>query len=655
MQGERRLSMAVEKRLAGTSPVHHFLLRQRTGVVLAINFLVTVFSYLAALFLRFDLNAYSYLRVEQIAFPLSSLLLLRTIAYLHWGVNKSHWRYASVTDLSSIMKAHLASTICFAAAIGVTRFPGYPRSLFVLEFLVSILLSGGLRLAVRMCSEKYAFLSRPSRSPVRKVIVLGAGDSGHLLVKYLQSNPRICYEPVAVLDDSERFWGASVHGVPIRGSISLLHSLINEIPNVSAVIVAIPTLSRLRRKEIETLCNSRNIAVKRLQSFEDIACTNGSSPIQDINVEALLEKESFLEHEQELRLTLAGKKILVTGAGGSIGSELVRQLMRFEPPKMICIDNCEYNVYNAHREFTQNNIHTEKRFIVANITDKRRISKIIEEERPDIVFHAAAYKHLPLMEENCYEAFVNNIIGTKVLLESCIEFGVGRFVFISTDKAVSPTSVMGCSKRICEWLVWNYSRLSNHNLHTAVVRFGNVINSSGSVIPLFKEQIMSGGPITITDPEVERFFMSIREAVRLVLTAGILGNAGEVYVFDMGKPVKILDIAQKMLALYDRPDVPIQFTGLRPGEKLTETLIATGEKTTTTRFKKIKRLLPSYVAAETLQWVATVETQLDSLSDAAIGNLMKDYVGSRVAQFQAVEHLHLPLEFADETQAVSAL
>ncbi len=595
--------------------------RVRLPLVIAVHIALFAGSYLAALLLRFDLDIEESFVQRALLLPILVLVLTRFAAYTWWDLNRGSWRYASTRDLLTLVKAHVASTTAFVAVVALARIPDVPRSVILIDFGLSLFLSGGLRFMVRIASERFASRN-PEFSGIREVVILGAGDSGHLLVKNLLSQKRIMYRPVAVLDDSERLQGSKVDGVPVCGTLSELEATLLRLPRVSAVIAAIPSLSSEKMSRIRGTCTAHDVPLKRLQSFEDIACADALSTTPFLSIESVLEKEVDIEHESEIREALSGKRILVTGAGGSIGSELVRQILPFGPAELTLVDMNEYNLFRIERELSGRHDDTVKHFCLGNICDAHRLQSIMSQVHPQIVFHAAAYKHVPLMEANCYEAFCTNVLGTRNTLQAAWRCGAEQFVMISTDKAVDPSSIMGCTKRIAEALTQSYhnaSRTEGSELKTAVVRFGNVINSNGSVIPLFREQILSGGPITVTHPQMERFFMSIREAVRLVLTAGILGTHGEIYLLDMGKPIKIVDVARKMRALYGRRDIPIVFTGIRPGEKLSEVLTDLTEEQVSTTYRKIRKLQSKHAHPETVrQWVESFDQTLRSLPDEVI-------------------------------------
>jgi FlaA1/EpsC-like NDP-sugar epimerase len=619
--------------------VSNLVLNFRLPLIFTLNTVLTFVSLFIALGLRFDFE-YSEISGYYLELPLLLLILFRQASYVYFSLNEGYWRYTSMNDLRNIIKAHLLSSILFATSIWGFQL-SFPRSVIIGEFVLSIFLCGGSRFVSRWISEY--LLDREAMkngSNQKDSIILGAGNSGHLLVKLLQTSHHIPYKPSMVLDDLERLKGSSVYGVRVEGTISKLDEILAVNKMISAVFVAIPTLSEERINEIKEICNKHNVAFKRLQSFEDIACLDPNEDGAGKNIEALLDKEIHVEHEEQIANALFGKRVLVTGAGGSIGSELVRQILNFKPQKLILVDNSEFNLFKMSEELKNSKENIV--FNIADICDVARISKIFEEHKPEYIFHAAAYKHVPLMEINCYEAFKNNVLGTRRLHDLAAMHQVEKFVFISSDKAVDPCSIMGCSKKIGEIFIQHQAIVSSntlkHNMRSAVVRFGNVINSAGSVIPLFKDQIAKGGPITVTHPDMDRFFMSIREAVRLVLTAGTFEESGEIYVLDMGKKIKIVDLANKMLQLYGRRDIKIVFTGLRPGEKMTEYLLAPYESLSNTELKKVGRLSSKLiVTSDIITWLNEMEKNLKAMSNLEIASAMKDFISlveSKIGQNQ---------------------
>lgn len=605
------------------------LMQVRLPCILLAHVFLNFLSYFCALSLRFDSSLPEILPTNRLLLPALLLILFRHACYVFWDLNRGYWRHFSSRDSLTLLKAHAFSSLLFMAAVGFLRIPNFPRSVIIIEFTIALVLSGGARLFIRVLSETLFFGRKQQRTESREIIILGAGDSAHLVVNYFLSYARLPYKPVAVLDDSKRLLGTKVHGVPVIGSLSELEKALIDYPRVSAVIVAIPSFSETRFSEIQNICSNFSVTLKRVQSFEDIACIDAHTNQKGLSIEALLEKNISVEHEEGIFTALHKRRVLVTGAGGSIGSELVRQILRFKPAEIMLLDHCEYNIYKISQEIRQKRQSSSCRFTLASICNEARLYHLMNNFKPEVVFHAAAYKHVPLMEENVHEAFSNNIVGTRNVLKAAHDAGAKRFVLISSDKAVDPSCVMGWSKRIAEMLVQAYANMTSprEQMSTTIVRFGNVINSSGSVIPLFKEQILSGGPLTITHPEMRRFFMSIKEAVGLVLTAGTLGESGNCYVLDMGEEILVEDVARKMLALYGRRDIPITYTGIRPGEKLRESLTERSEELCATSFSKVNRIkknMPSPI--DVFSWVESISTKLHKLSSEEILQAIHSFV-----------------------------
>lgn len=607
------------------------IIASRLPLILVFNLMLWSASFALAVGLRFDWQPEMLHRFARLDLPLLLLLTFRSASYIYWKLNSGYWRYASTDDLERIVKAHAASSIAFAAAIWLGQFGSFPRSVCLIEFAFSILLCGGSRFFVRLACERLLLRRRKdvANGAVREVIVIGGGDSGHVVVKTLQSNRRFAYRARMILDDNSRLHGISISGVPIAGRIKDLPDILEAQRQISAVIVAIPSLSRATYDSISEVCSKFSVPVKRLQSFEDIALMDAFSRPDDVSIESILERDYTVENEQIIGEALRGRSVVVTGAAGSIGSELVRQILPFSPRSLVLIDNNEYHMYRVQAEVADLHPEVSKQFCIATVCDLKRIEAVLAVDPPDVLFHAAAYKHVPLMEDNVYEAFFNNVVGTRNLLVAAIRAGVKHFVLISTDKAVNSCSVMGHSKRLCELLVQSFTETAAANgaptgrMTSAIVRFGNVINSNGSVLPRFREQIASGGPLTVTHPEMRRYFMSIREAVRLVLAAGTLGRNGEIFILEMGQPVKIVDVAQKMLALYGRRDIPVVFTGMRPGERLFEELTAPHEHRSQTTLSKVDRVT-SHIAVrrDIREWITEIESQLSSLENEEIARRM---------------------------------
>jgi FlaA1/EpsC-like NDP-sugar epimerase len=622
----------------------------------AVDILIFALSIWLAMQIRFDFAGDARLTLNWYLTTISLAIIAKLATYFYFNVDRRPWRHASVHDAAVLLKAHFIGSIIFFVLLKFTQLDFVPRSLYYLDFILSLTIALGCRLGLRVFSERGKKASSPyfkNDSVGREVVVIGAGTSGHLAVKTVLSQPMLGYKVQAVFDDNDHLKNSYVHGVKVIGKLAKLERYLAENPRTSGIIVAIPTLSYDKLSTITETAKSFDIPVKSLQSFEEIAYKDVLEPKTKRSIEELLEREMVVEHEEDILKALSGKRILITGAGGSIGSELVRQSLTFNPERVILLDQCEYNLFAIQQEIIARSTQLKEQarenttYVIADIVNKARLKKVFASFKPEIVLHAAAYKHVPLMEVNCYEAVCTNILGTRNLLELSSEFEVERFVLISTDKAVDPSSVMGSTKRVAEMMVERYGtdqhllnkakELAEESitriekklrpLQTAAVRFGNVINSSGSVIPTFKRQILAGQPLTITHPDMTRYFMSIKQAVRLVLTAGTLGKQGEIYLLDMGQPIRIVDVAKKLRALYGRRDVPIRITGLREGEKLAEQLVSSSEKVEKSRFRKVNVVKAIKVPAEDVfSWVKSFEKELDTLEEREIGKRVRNFV-----------------------------
>jgi FlaA1/EpsC-like NDP-sugar epimerase len=616
------------------SRIKKILYERRAWFIVFANIFITSFSYFLALGLRFDFDLYQVDFQDVVIIPLLLLLLFRFLAYAYWQMNRGFWRYVSIYDLISLVKVHVYSSLAFVVSLYFLPLSDYPFSVPFIDFFLSLVIAGGGRFLVRIACEKYLRSeNRTGSDGKREAIILGADDSAHLLIKALQENPFSSLIPVAILDDNTRLQGMMLHGVKVLGTLDYLATALRRFPSVSTVICTIPNLSPSSLLILKERCFTLGVSFRSVQSIEDIVISSSLLSLEEESfvVESILEKEDQVPHEDELRNALVGKDVLVTGAGGSIGSELVRQIINFKPNSIVALDNSEYNIFNLKREIADKGLLTNVEFVLASVTDRVRLEIVFDKHQPDIVFHAAAYKHVSITESNPYEAFTNNVLATKYVLDLCHKSKVDRFVLVSSDKAVAPTSVMGASKRIAEYLVkesTDENSASGQSTHCSIVRFGNVINSTGSVIPVFRNQIESGMPITVTHPEMERYFMTTREAVRLMLTAGVLDANGEVYVLDMGKSIKIIEIAEKLRVLYGRKDIPIVFTGMHSGEKLKEVVSHPGEVLEKTSFDKVliarinskgKREVP------VSKWVDDILKKLPEMPESMLANILLAY------------------------------
>jgi FlaA1/EpsC-like NDP-sugar epimerase len=506
-----------------------------------------------------------------------------------FGIQRGLWRYVGLHDLGRILWACLTSTVSlFIATHWILGWEDYPRSVIISTGLLSIVLLGGIRLAVRWFREWLQIVGPIST----RVLIVGAGNAGELLSRDLQSNPSYNYKPVAFVDDDPVKRKIRIHGIPVVGTIADIAVAVEGF-EVEEIIVAIPSASPRVMQRIVAACESCSAALKTLPTVKQLLDSPVSMRrVRPMSLEDLLHREPIEIDRQELHPLLEGKHVVVTGAGGSIGSELCRQIACYRPGLLVLLERYENGLHALDRELQESFPQVRRMAVLADINCRERVQQIFKSARPHLIFHAAAHKHVPLMEVNASEAVRNNILGTRIVAEAAADAGVERFVLISTDKSVNPTSVMGATKQVAEQLVQEMK--GRGGTRFTVVRFGNVLGSNGSVVPLFAEQIRKGGPVTVTHPEIRRFFMTIPEAVQLVLQASVMGDGGDVFVLDMGEQIRVADLARNMILLSGhRPeqDIKIVFTGLRPGEKMYEELFDGSERAEATHHDKIKRVM----------------------------------------------------------------
>jgi len=514
------------------------------------------------------------------------LIPLQALIFWRFGLYRGIWRYASLPDLKRILKAVGVAALAIPMVLVLSGSnESVPRSVFLLHPILLLLMMGGSRLAYRAWKEHrlYGFLSMQGEP----VLVLGAGDTAINLVKELERSSE--WRVVGLLDDDERKQGRLLHGLRVLGKIDALKE---NAENLGArhAILAMPSAPHQLRRQVVDLCATANIALLTVPAFEDLMSGRVSvSQIRKVEVEDLLGREPVVLDCEGLHELINGRTVLITGAGGSIGSELCRQIARFGPSHLVLFEGNEFAMYAIEQELRETFAGISLVCAIGDVKDTRRVDQVLATYQPSALFHAAAYKHVPLMEnENAWEAVRNNVLGTYVLGGQAIVHGVKKFVLISTDKAVNPTNVMGASKRCAEMVC--QAMQDTEGTRFVMVRFGNVLGSTGSVIPRFQQQIAQGGPVTVTHPDIIRYFMSIPEAAQLVLQAGVMGKGGELFVLDMGEPVKIVDLARDMIRLsgFSEEEIKIVFTGLRPGEKLFEELLADDEHTLPTPHPKLR-------------------------------------------------------------------
>lgn len=532
-------------------------------------------------------------------------LVVRLVIFYRLGLYRRYWRYASIEELDQIAWAVFLSTAVLVALVLLSRLPlvaatgfplwNFPRSVVLIDGLLVLLLVGGVRFSVRLATR---WQPSTQGKPVRRVLVMGAGDAGAMVVRELRKNGTLGLEPVGFIDDDPIKRHVRIHDVPVLGSRDDLAEAVQEY-KISQVIIAMPTATGVTIREIVRICDQAGVRAQIVPGLGELLDGRASiSHLRDVRIEDLLRRESVQTDVEAVAGLLRGKRVLVTGGGGSIGSELCRQIWRCAPAELVVLGHGENSVFDIHNELqgmepgsaqppTQA-MRTKLIPVIADIRFGDRIHQVFKTLQPQVVFHAAAHKHVPLMEMNPTEAVTNNVQGTQNVVAAALAVGVERFVMISTDKAVNPTSIMGVSKRSAELLVHRAAQVSGKPY--VAVRFGNVLGSRGSVVLTFQRQIAAGGPVTVTHPEMKRFFMTIPEAVQLVLQSAVLGSGGEVFVLDMGEPVRIADLARDLIELSGLrvgADVEIVYSGMRPGEKLYEELFISGEHYERTRHEKI--------------------------------------------------------------------
>ena len=561
-----------------------FIFKHRRMLVVVLDLgLIALANYLA-FWLRFDgqiPNGVFQLFIDMLPW----LIVIRGILFVFFRLNEGLWRYVSIWDVKKILIGVMLGTAVFYGTVSwVFSVAGYPRSVFIIDSILLIGFLIGLRLAVRLFRER-KFLSR-----MKRVLIIGAGDAGAKIVREMQANPSCAYEPIGFVDDNLSKLGKRIHGVKVFGSRADLSRILRT-NKAEEVLVALPTASPVIIREITTTLEPFKLPIKTLPKLEDIL--DGKVAINQIRplaIEDLLQRPSVDLNPEPVSRLIEGKRVLVTGAGGSIGSELCRQILGFNPIALILYERHENSLYTIGSELTDNGNAYLIHPVLGDITDVQRLDKTIKDYCPDIIFHAAAHKHVPLMELNPGEAVKNNVIGTQLVAEAAVRYGIEHFVLISTDKAVNPSSVMGATKRAAELVIQTMAKQSITCFLT--VRFGNVLGSNGSVVPRFQKQIKTGGPVTVTHPEVRRYFMSIPEAVGLVLQAATLGESGVICLLEMGEQIKLVDLARNLIRLSGHlpSEVPIEFVGLRPGEKLQEELVGIGEQAEQSSFDKILKI-----------------------------------------------------------------
>lgn len=562
-----------------------FTVNYRNLLFFILDIILVNFAAIGALALRFDFRIpHTYFNVYLDHAVLITFLVLVTNQI--FNLYNSIWKYASIDELTNVIAASfVASTLFFII------FSAYdillPRSFHILFFVLNILFLGGIRFTYRLLRKiKLNFIKDEEKASY--VLVIGGGTAGAMVIKEMQNNPQIHKIPVAIIDDDKTKHNKKIHGVPIVGDRNNIIQIVKE-KMIDEIIIAMPSSDKSNIRSIINICKHTKCKLKTLPGvYELIDGRVDIKKIRDVKIEDLLGREPVKTNFNELSGYIQNEVVLITGGGGSIGSELCRQVAKLQPKKLLVLDIYENNVYDMQNELLRQNKDLNVEILIASIRDRNRMEEIFEKYRPSIVFHAAAHKHVPLMETNPSEAIKNNIFGTKNVADMANKYNAKRFILISTDKAVNPTNIMGATKRVAEMIIQSIDKKSRTEF--VAVRFGNVLGSNGSVIPLFNRQIEEGGPITVTHPDIIRYFMTIPEAVQLVIQAGALAKGGEIFVLDMGDPVKIVDLAKDLIKLSGfepDKDIKIEFTGLRSGEKLYEEMFMLEEGLLKTKHNKI--------------------------------------------------------------------
>ena len=545
---------------------------------------LTLVSVLLSYMVRLELIAIFPTYQSSLLWMLGAAVLIKPLVYFFFGIYSHIWRYASTRELILILSAVSTATILLTGTMiglfAAGQFFGFPRSVLIIDWLISMAFVGGTRFIFRILAETSSSAADRALIPLRRkkwVLVIGAGDAGAMVVREMLKNPQINMEPIGFLDDDPTKQDSKIHGVPVLAPLEKIDHILEK-HHVDEVVVAIPSASGQVVRTVTEVCRRRNIAFRTMPGiYELLGGAVSVSRLREVEISDLLRREPVRMETEALGEVLEDRVVMVTGAGGSIGRELCRQVAQVYPRRLIILGHGENSIFSVFLDLKESFPSLELVPLIADVRDLPRLEVIFKRWKPEVIFHTAAHKHVPLMETNIEEAITNNVIGTDNLVRVALANDVQRLVMISTDKAIRPVSVMGATKRLAEMLVLDAAH-RNQRAFT-VVRFGNVLGSRGSVVPRFKRQIASGGPVTVTHPDMKRYFMTIPEAVHLVLQASAMSLGGENYILDMGQPVRIVDLAEDLIrlsGLEPGKDIEIVFTGIRPGEKLTEDLWDTG-------------------------------------------------------------------------------
>jgi FlaA1/EpsC-like NDP-sugar epimerase len=574
---------------------------------LLFDVLLITASVLGSYALRFELGEAFYFYLPSAYWMIGAALVIKPVIFYLFGLYRRLWTYASVKDLKQVFFAVTTSSVALSLAMVIFAafkvFFGFSRGILIIDWLLTLVLVGGIRFMFRILADNQSTVSNTRVKANKRALIIGAGDAGAMVVKELQKNPELNLNPVGFLDDNKAKMSQQIHGVPVVGTLSDIGKVI-ESKKIDEVIIAIPSSGGKVIRMVADICRLKGIPFRTMPGiYELIGGKVSVSRLREVDITDLLRRPPSYVKEELVGSVITGHTVMVTGAGGSIGRELCRQISRWSPTGLILLGHGENSIFEAWLEIKELFPALPIFPVIADIKDYPRIEEVFKKFHPEVVFHAAAHKHVPLMEMNIDEAINNNVMGTRNIVKACEKFKVGRLVMISTDKAIRPANIMGASKRFAEMIVLD----AGHRTKNAycIVRFGNVLGSRGSVVPLFKRQISKGGPVTITHPDMKRYFMTIPEAVYLVLQAAGMSKGGETFVLNMGQQVRILDLAEDLIrlsGLEPGKDIEIVYTGIRPGEKLSEDLWEEGDQFAPTQHPDIFQFDdPSNLSGETLQ------------------------------------------------------
>ncbi len=554
------------------------------GAAVFHDLLMIPVAWLLSYWLRFNLEVIPSNLLDPAFYYLLIIVPIQAIVFRFFGLYRGVWRFASMPDLLRIVKGVLVGVVLIMALLFVFyRLGGVPRTVPILYAVLLVFLLSAPRFMFRWLKDRRFYFADE-----KKVLIVGAGHAGEMLARDLLRDQKHAYRPLAFVDDDTRHLGRDLHGIPVVSSCSSIPGIVVK-HGIDIIMLAVPAAKAKEKRRLIKLCEEAAVPFRTVPQLSDLMSGQVTvNQLREVSIEDLLGREPIKLDGEKIKSAISGKAVLVTGAGGSIGSELCRQIAQLKPKQLVLVENGEYNLYAIEMELTRSFVELRLAAHLCDVRDSQSVDSIFELHRPDIVFHAAAYKHVPLLERQLREAVQNNILGTVNVAQAADRFNTEQYVMISTDKVVNPTNVMGCTKRIAEIYCQNLNQHSRTRYST--VRFGNVLGSAGSVVPLFRRQIKKGGPVTVTDPEMERYFMTIPEACQLITQTVVLGEGGEIFVLDMGEPIKIQYLAEQMIKLSGKipsEDIDITYTGLRPGEKLYEELFHEQEALVQTDHEKV--------------------------------------------------------------------